>query len=54
MFLDGQESKDTTPEYKSVLASEERMFDKKWGPLFNDFKKDKMSMSHNFVFIVRR
>jgi hypothetical protein len=55
MFLDARNSAETSQDYKDSIALQERKFDKKWGPIFIDFKKeDKMSIAHNFFFIVRR
>jgi len=54
MFLDALNSKETTLAYKNNIACQEKIFDRKWGSLYKGFKKDKMSINHNFIFIIRR
>jgi len=54
MFLDVESSKETSEEYKALMAMEERIYDTKWDCLYSDFRKDKWAMMHNYFFIMRR
>jgi hypothetical protein len=51
--MDAENSKETSPSYKALLASQERVFDKE-GEAFGDQRRRKKSMMYNFFFVVRR
>ena len=55
VFIDGINSKETTPEFKEFLAMEERKFDKEWQCFYEDLRTDsRLTMMYNYFFILRR
>ena len=48
-------SNETSPEYKNLILSHERAFDKQFGDFYEGLKtRSRMAMFYNYVFIVRR
>ena len=55
MFLDAYNSKETSVEYKSLVASMERAYDKQWISFYEGLKeKSKLAMMYNYFFIIRK
>jgi hypothetical protein len=54
-LVDAINSKETSQEYKSLVMSHERVFDKKFGDFYGGLKtQSRMAMNYNYIFILRR
>lgn len=55
MYLDAYNSPNTTDDYKALVATYERKFDKEWISFYDGLKPtSKSAMMYNYFFIIRK
>ena len=55
MFIEAYNSKETSNEFKTLVASMERIYDKQWNSFYEGLReKSKSAMMYNYFFIIRK